>query len=171
MTARKWLLLIVVIGVVVLSVGYGLRRTRDWAKRDFHLTMDVEQIGQILLLFALEHGRMPADQQELLERGYLERRDDGLLYPGSKVIGQSNPYGNGPKDRAFLCLDLILIQYEDLAEQGKQRVTVPGATSAAPIRFAAQISDALENILLIPTNGGGVPSENSMPDETERWGK
>ena len=163
-TPMKWILVVVLAGAVWLGVHLAHHRAREWADSDVQLTVDIERIGQVLILFAQDRGRMPTNLEELLRRGYLEPRDDGMLHPGGIVIGRSNPYGDGPEDLPFRNFDRIVIQYEDAAMPGEELVTVPDTTCVKAVRAAEFVCSHLEEVLQ-PQDRCGTPPTDAIPGE------
>jgi hypothetical protein len=78
------------------SILYGLIKNAEY---DHHVLMDTQEIGHVLILFAQDHQRMPKSFEELYEKNYLKRENDGLLYRGAKVKGREGegiPYSPLP---------------------------------------------------------------------------
>jgi hypothetical protein len=113
MARRKWIVFVAGMSVLMIVGAWCVFVwIRNAEKRELWLALDVEQIGQVMVVFVDDKSRLPVSFEELLQDGYLETRTDGQLYPTRRIIGRNTGYGSGPVDRPFHDLTEITVQYD-----------------------------------------------------------
>jgi len=100
------------IGILLLVGGWiAFVSIRDAEKDALWLTIDVEQVGQVLAVFVDDNGRLPFSFDELSEKGYVERRTDGRLYPTEAPLERYVGTVSGHRGLPFHDLSEIAVQY------------------------------------------------------------
>lgn len=95
---KKKKVLVFVIFLIIVSIVYlGWSRFYD-IRRGHKLILELDCVGNILMLFAEDNGRMPSSFDELVSKGYLKKEDENNYVAGNKSKNRSAEWGLKPSE-------------------------------------------------------------------------
>ena len=156
MTHKNYILIVATIGVIAITATVWVFKYQI----NKHRKVEVEAgaIGNVLMLFVEDNGRMPTNMQELFEKNYLTRSRGQYPMVGKSQLGRSPTFGTGPIDTPLQYLAEFDIRFNGLPDDKPLLSTHQGTTPASVERMSILLELTLQQAQSTPSTEKAVSS-------------